>query len=110
MSGKNNRPPPKSSCDRPDIVSVELWLMFQKEYWSRLWIIQELTVSPLTSTVYWGESVFHLSTIQAVGDIILTHSESRQSSDFEIRKELKLGLDLLALIILWRTLELHRVT
>ena len=35
-----------------DLVSVELWQMFQKEYWSRLWIIQELVVSPITSTVY----------------------------------------------------------
>jgi hypothetical protein len=62
-----------------DIVRVELSFMFRKEYWSRLWIIQELTVSPTTSTVHWGESVFYLSTLQAVGDILVTHSESRQS-------------------------------
>jgi hypothetical protein len=71
-----------------------------------LWIIQELVVSPITSTVYWGESVFQLSTLQAVGDILLTHFESTQSSNSEIWKELKPGLDLLALITQWRALEI----
>jgi hypothetical protein len=67
--------------------------------------MQELAVSPMTSTVHWGESVFHLSTLQAVGDILVTHSESRQSSNSEIWEELRPRLDLLALITLWRTLE-----
>jgi hypothetical protein len=89
-----------------DLVSVELWQMFRKKYWSRLWILQELVVSPITSTVYWGESVFQLSTLQAVGDILLTHFESTQSSNSEIWKELKPGLDLLALITQWRALEI----
>jgi len=29
-----------------DLVSVELWQMFRKEYWSRLWIIQETGGQP----------------------------------------------------------------
>ncbi|KFY50794.1 hypothetical protein V495_00091 [Pseudogymnoascus sp. VKM F-4514 (FW-929)] len=76
-----------------DIVRVELSFMFRKEYWSRLWVIQELTVSPTTSTVHWGESVFYLSTLQAVGDILVAHSESRQSSNSEIWEELRPRLD-----------------
>lgn len=35
-----------------DLVYSELMLMFQKDYWSRLWIIQELAVSSMTSTVH----------------------------------------------------------
>jgi hypothetical protein len=66
--------------------------MFLKEYWSRLWVIEELVVSPMTSTVHWGESVFHLSTLQVVGDI-LVYSESRQSSNSEIWEELNPRLD-----------------
>lgn len=88
-----------------DIVRVELWLLFRKEYWSRLWIIQELAVSPMTSTVHWGESTFYLSTFQAVGEILLAHSESEQPLDSEIWQELKLRLDLLAFISTWRALE-----
>ena len=88
-----------------DIVCVELLFLFRKEYWSRLWIIQELAVSPTTSTVHWGESTFHLSTLQAVGEILLTHFESRPSSDSEIWKDLKPRLDLLAFISTWRALE-----
>ncbi len=49
--------------------------------------------------------MFQLSTLQAVGDILLTYSESRQSSNSEFWKELKPGLDLLALITRWRALE-----
>ncbi|KAH8589214.1 hypothetical protein B0O99DRAFT_600163 [Bisporella sp. PMI_857] len=88
-----------------DIVQVQLWLMFRKEYWSRLWIIQELAVSPMTSTVHRGESVFHLSTLQAIGDILATYSESRPSSNSEIWEELRPRLDLLAWITLWRIRE-----
>lgn len=65
-------------------------------------------VSPITSTVYCGESVFQLlyrfSRLLVI--ILLTYSESRQSSNSEIWKELKPGLDLLALITRWRALEI----
>jgi hypothetical protein len=87
-----------------DIVRVELWMMLRKEYWSRLWVIQELAVSPTTSTVRWGDSTFQLSTLQAVGNILLTHSASGQPLNSEIWKELKIKLDLLAFITTWRTL------
>ncbi|KAK7997624.1 hypothetical protein PG989_005664 [Apiospora arundinis] len=48
-----------------DSVCTELWMIFHREYWSRLWVIQELAVSPTTSTVMWGDSTVHLSTLQA---------------------------------------------
>jgi hypothetical protein len=88
-----------------DIVSTELFMLFQKEYWSRLWIIQELAVSPTTSTVHWGDSTFHLSTLQAVGEIILANPESELSWNPEIWRKLKSRLDLLAFISTWRSLE-----
>ncbi len=69
-----------------DLVSVELGQMFRKEYWSRLSIIQELVVSPIISTVYWGESVFQLS---------------------RLWKEQKPGLGLLALITQWWALKIN---
>jgi hypothetical protein len=67
-----------------DLVRVELMFMFQKKYWSRLWIIQELAVSPTTSIIHWGDSTFHLLTLQAVGDILLTHSAPRQTLNPQI--------------------------
>lgn len=88
-----------------DLVRVELWQMFKKEYWSRLWIIQELAVSSMTSIVHWGESVSRLSTLRAIADILLIHSESERASNSEIWKEIKLGLDLLAFSTLWDKLE-----
>lgn len=84
-----------------DLVRVELWQMLKKEYWSRLWIIQELAVSSMTSIVHWGESVFRLSTLRAIADILLTHSESERASNSEIKP----GLDLLAFSTLWDKLE-----
>lgn len=88
-----------------DIVRIELMQLFRKKYWSRLWIIQELAVSPTTSTVHWGESTFHLSTLQAVCEIILAHSKSGQSLNSEIWQELCPRLDLLAFMSTWRALE-----
>ncbi|KAL9098144.1 MAG: hypothetical protein Q9163_006138 [Psora crenata] len=79
-----------------DLVCVELMQMFQKKYWSRLWIIQELAVSCMTSTVHWRESVFHLSTLRTIADILRTHSKAKQASKSEIWKIIKPGLDLLA--------------
>jgi hypothetical protein len=88
-----------------DLVRVELWQMFKKEYWSRLWIIQELAFSSMTSTVYWGESEFRLSTLRAIADILLTHFESERASSSKIWEEIKPGLDLLAFSTLWDKLE-----
>jgi Heterokaryon incompatibility protein (HET) len=90
-----------------DLVRVELWQMLKKEYWSRLWIIQELAVSSMTTMVHWGESVFNLSTLLAVGDILLTYYESQNASNsMVIWAELKLKLDLFTFIKSWETLEI----
>jgi hypothetical protein len=90
-----------ASLNLRDIVCVELMQMFQKEYkeyWSRLWIIQELTVSCMTSTVHWGESTFQLSTLRTIADILRTHSETLNS---EIWKNTQPGLDILAFSTFW---------
>lgn len=89
-----------------DIVGIELWHLFRKDYWSRLWIIQELAVSPTTSTVRWGTVSYYLSTLQAVGEILLAHHKPGQSSDpLMIWQELKPGLELLAFVFTWRAME-----
>ena len=88
-----------------DVIRVELRTLLQKEYWSRLWVIQELAVSPTTSTIQWGVSAFSLSTVEVVCEVLLADSESYQSSSSEIWEELHRNLDLLVFITTWRTRE-----
>ncbi len=88
-----------------DAVRMELRELLQKAYWSRLWIIQELAVSPTTTTVQWGTSAFSLSTLDAVCDILLAHSASCQSLSLENWIELHRNLDLLLFITTWSTRE-----
>ncbi|KAI3393045.1 hypothetical protein diail_4784 [Diaporthe ilicicola] len=87
-----------------DIVSTELMQLFQKTYWSRLWIVQELAVSPTTSVVYWGESTFYLSTLQVVCEIVSAQPASGQSLNLGLLQILQPRLDLLAFISTWRKL------
>lgn len=84
-----------------DMVRMEMWKMLRKEYWSRLWIIQELAVSPTTATVCCGGSTLDLSTLQAVGHVLLTDSESG-GLDPRFWEPLKAKLDLLSFISTWR--------
>ncbi|KFY98646.1 hypothetical protein V500_01585 [Pseudogymnoascus sp. VKM F-4518 (FW-2643)] len=72
-----------------DIVRVELSFMFRK--------------GVLVSTVGYPGADSQPYDIDR--DILVTLSESRQSSNSEIWEELRPRLDLLALITLWRTLE-----
>lgn len=88
-----------------DMVFGELWMIFRKEYWSPLWVIQELAVSPTTSKVHWADSTFTLSTLQAAGDILLGYSTSGKSLNSNVWEELKLKSDSLAFITTWGTLE-----
>ncbi|KAK4171112.1 heterokaryon incompatibility protein-domain-containing protein [Triangularia setosa] len=88
-----------------DVLAMELMQLFRKRYWSRLWVIQELAVSPTTSTVWWGKLTFDLSTLQAVCEILHAQSKTEECMHAEFWQELKPRFDLLAFISTWRELE-----
>ena len=52
-----------------DLVAVVLLLLAQNPYWTRLWIIQELAVSPIRSTLHWGDSSVSLRVVLTLADI-----------------------------------------
>ncbi|KAK0647075.1 heterokaryon incompatibility protein-domain-containing protein [Cercophora newfieldiana] len=85
-----------------NLVAAELTGLFQKGYWSRLWAIQELAVSPTMSMVQWGEMILHLSTLQAVCELIFTRSHPQLLSVVLLWVQPK--LDLIAFISTWRAL------
>ncbi|KAJ5929094.1 heterokaryon incompatibility protein-domain-containing protein [Penicillium verhagenii] len=87
-------------CHLSDSVCFDLMMLFRKNYWSRLWIIQELAVCPVASKVYWGDSTFDISTLQVLCEIL-----SPMIMSGEAWKEMKPGVDLLAFITTWRKLE-----
>lgn len=84
-----------------DLVSVELSMLLREDYWSRLWIIQELAVSPTTSMIRWGDTILHLSTVQAVATMLLAQHESRPASDSPLWQIVEPGLDLLRFTSTW---------
>ncbi|KAH9211167.1 hypothetical protein DL95DRAFT_465154 [Leptodontidium sp. 2 PMI_412] len=52
-----------------DLVAVALLRLAQNPYWTRLWIIQELAVSPIRSTLDWGDSSVPLRVVLTLADI-----------------------------------------
>jgi Heterokaryon incompatibility protein (HET)/SET domain len=52
-----------------DLVAVALSRLAQNPYWTRLWIIQELAVSPIRSTLDWGDSSVPLRVVLTLADI-----------------------------------------
>jgi len=48
---------------------VALFRLAQNLYWTRLWIIQELAVSPIRSTLDWGDSSVPLRVVLTLADI-----------------------------------------
>ncbi|KAH9883472.1 heterokaryon incompatibility protein-domain-containing protein [Xylariomycetidae sp. FL2044] len=88
-----------------DLVLCEMDLILGKEYWSRLWTIQELAVSPTTSMVYWAnQRTIRLSTLQTIAGIFLD-----RLSPVDIHpaawESLQLGFDRLAFASIWTELE-----
>ncbi|KAJ5547832.1 heterokaryon incompatibility protein-domain-containing protein [Penicillium frequentans] len=86
-------------------VCAELWVVFRMKYWSRLWVVQELVVSPTTSKLRWDKTPIHLSTIQTLADIMLTNSRFEWFMFEQGVSELKPGLEFMAFITKWRTLQ-----
>ncbi|KAI8623900.1 heterokaryon incompatibility protein-domain-containing protein [Xylariaceae sp. FL1651] len=52
-----------------DLVTVALSHLAQNPYWTRLWIILELAVSPIRSTLNWGNSSVPLRAVLTLADI-----------------------------------------
>ena len=52
-----------------DLVTLAHRHLVQNPYWTRLWIIQELAVSPTSSTLDWGDSSVSLRTVLTLADI-----------------------------------------
>ncbi|KAL5379234.1 hypothetical protein PMIN02_010995 [Paraphaeosphaeria minitans] len=52
-----------------DLVAMALFHLCGNPYWTRLWIIQELAVSPIRSTLDWGDSSVPLRVVLALADI-----------------------------------------
>jgi hypothetical protein len=52
-----------------DLVALALQHLVQNPYWTRLWIIQELAVSPTSSMLDWGNSSVSLQTVLTLADI-----------------------------------------
>lgn len=86
-------------------VCMELWALFKQEYWSRLWVIQELAFSPTTTKVQWGKTPIRLSTIQTLADIVLTNSLLPRCISGARALELEPSLELMAFTTKWRTLQ-----
>ena len=52
-----------------DLIAMALLRLFRNRYWSRLWRIQELAVSPRSSTLHWGDSSVSVQTVLTLADI-----------------------------------------
>ena len=52
-----------------DLVALALLRLVQNPYWTHLWIIHELAVSPIPSTLHWGDSSVPLQTVLTLAHI-----------------------------------------
>ena len=52
-----------------DLVALALLRLVQNPYWTHLWIIHELAVSPIPSTLHWGDSSVPFQTVLTLADI-----------------------------------------
>jgi hypothetical protein len=52
-----------------DLMALALLRLIQNLYWTRLWIIQEIAVSPIPSTLHCGDSSVPLQTVLTLADI-----------------------------------------
>lgn len=86
-------------------VCAELWVVFRMKYWSRLWVVQKLAVSPTTSKLRWDKTPIHLSTIHTLADIMLANSRFEWCMPEQKVSELNPGLEFMAFITKWRTLQ-----
>ncbi|VUC22460.1 unnamed protein product [Clonostachys rosea] len=92
-----------------DVIQLDLLTMLQKEYWSCLEIIQELTENPDKTFLHWGNPWGGMGVpfpvFLALCDILLTYHEREEPADPELWKKLKPKLDLWLFIARRKALE-----
>ncbi|KAH8664552.1 hypothetical protein BX600DRAFT_512573 [Xylariales sp. PMI_506] len=81
-----------------DLVAVELSHMLQMQYWLQPLSAQILSDCPTASTVYWGDSLFQLTTVLVVTEILSAFVESGRSLSLVSWEQLEPGLKFLAAI------------
>ncbi|CAH0054293.1 unnamed protein product [Clonostachys solani] len=92
-----------------DIIQSYLLTLLQKQYWSRLEIIQELTENPDKTLLQWGHSwgaqPIPFPVYLALGDVLLNLHKDEEPADPELWKKLKPKLDLWSFITRRKELE-----
>jgi hypothetical protein len=85
-----------------DLVSVALFRLAQNPYWTRLWIIQELAVSPIRSTLDWGDLSVSLWVVLTLADIFYNKILNGGTLDFRAVARMSPYLQLLNSIGQWQ--------
>lgn len=85
-----------------DLVAMALLRLFQNPYWSRLWTIQELAVSPRSSTLRWGNSSVSVQTVLTLADIFCKKFLDDGTLDSHLVNEISPCLHLLNSIGQWQ--------
>ncbi|KAI0551613.1 heterokaryon incompatibility protein-domain-containing protein [Xylaria curta] len=85
-----------------DFVALTLFRLAQNQYWTRLWIIQELAVSPSRSTVNWGNSSVSLRVVLTLASIFCDNILDGSALDSRVVTETSPFLQLLNSIGQWQ--------
>ncbi|KAJ8123774.1 hypothetical protein ONZ43_g350 [Nemania bipapillata] len=85
-----------------DVVALALFRLAQNPYWTRLWIIQELAVSPIRSTINWGNSRMSLRVVPTLADIFCSNILDSSALDSRVVTVISPFLRLLNSIGQWQ--------
>ncbi|KAI0438720.1 heterokaryon incompatibility protein-domain-containing protein [Xylaria telfairii] len=85
-----------------DVVALTLFRLAQNPYWTRLWIIQELAVSPIRSTVNWGNSSVPLRAVLTLAGIFCNNILNNSALDSRVVAVISPFLQLLNSIGQWQ--------
>ena len=85
-----------------DLVTLALSRLAQNPYWTRLWIIQELAVSPIRSTLDWGNSSVPLRVVLTLADIFCNNILDGSVLDSRVVAKISPYLQLLNSIGQWQ--------
>ena len=85
-----------------DLVALALFPLAQNQYWTRLWIIQELAVSPIRSTLDWGNSSVPLRVVLTLADIFCNNILDGSALDSRAVTKISPYLQLLNSIGQWQ--------
>ncbi|KAI1739551.1 heterokaryon incompatibility protein-domain-containing protein [Xylaria scruposa] len=85
-----------------DVVALTLFRLAQNRYWTRLWIIQELAISPSRSTVNWGNSSISLRVVLTLASIFCNNILDGIASDSRVVTDMSPFLQLLNSIGQWQ--------